>query len=129
MFSFTITTHTCTCTFVHCHIMCRWIISFFSPDFFLLTCDSRKRNYTIWYIVLHNFIFMVGLTCKTYNYITMPYRSDLKSGLLLTWILKAKPTWLIFFISRFFEKKPQPLTNKTFQSTCFTVNVPLFPFA
>ena len=53
-----------TCTFVHCHVMWRWIISFFSPDFFLLTCYSRKHNYTTWYIFLHNFILMVGLTCK-----------------------------------------------------------------
>ena len=41
----------------------------------------------------------------------------------------ASREWLIFFIATFFEKKPQPLTNKTFQSTCFTAHAPMFPFS
>ena len=60
---------TCTCTFVHCRIMCRWIISFFSLDFFLLTCDSGKHNLNYNFILLFTpfHFFIVGLAHNKYN--------------------------------------------------------------
>ena len=83
-FSLHVHKHSCTCTFVHCRIMCRWIISFFSPDFFLLTCNSGKHNLNYYFIVLFtlfNFSFIMGLACNKYNLLNM-LPVNLKSRLL-----------------------------------------------
>ena len=89
--------------------MCRWIISFFSPDFFLLTCDSGKHNYTIWYIFLHNFILMVGLTCKKYNlyYHTLQVRFKIRIFVNLDFKSKTYILYLHNIITHCFYPPPK----------------------